>query len=370
MIRRVSAFCLVVHARYQCQHSGGCCESWTVPAEAATVEIVRGLAVRRHGAEGPLFLSVVDAGGAESWTVARDRAGDCVFFDRSESGSCVIHRDVGIEALPSACRHFPRKVLHDARGTLISLSHFCPTAAAMLLNHADLSIVEAMPPLRLESVMEGLDAADALPPLIRPGLLSDIVAYDAWERAGIALFAASPAGYGACLERLSAATESVRRWNPTQGSLLEWVHSAFDANTGPCIDGFSHRSAIERVARLTAGLAGDDLSPVEGFDDAWARAIVGSNAEWFERGMKNYLAARLFGNWIAYQSQGLRSVVAWLRTCAAVVRHFLVRRVLGSGLPATRQDFIEAVRAADLLLLHVLDTGSFARDVAALEARA
>jgi Fe-S-cluster containining protein len=370
MIRTVSAFCLDVHARYRCQHSGACCESWTVPAEAATVEIVRGLAVKRHGAEGPLFVSSVDAAGAESWTVARDRAGDCVFFDRREGGSCVIHRDVGIEALPSACRHFPRKVLHDARGTRISLSHFCPTAAAMLLNHADLSIVEALPPLRLESVMEGFDAADALPPLIRPGLLSDIVAYDAWERAGIAIFAASPFGYGACLERLSAATESVRQWNPTQGSLLECVHSAFDANTGHRIEGFSQWSAIERVARLTAGLAGDDLSPVEGFEDAWARAIVGSNVEWFERGMKHYLAARLFGNWLAYQSQGLRSVVMWLRACAAVLRHFLVRRVVGSGLPATRQDFIEAVRAADLLLLHVLDTGSFARDVAALEKRA
>ena len=370
MIRTVSAFCLDVHARYQCQHSGACCESWSVPAEAATVEIVRGLAVRRQGAEGPLFLSSVDAGGAESWTVARDRAGDCVFFDRRQGGSCVIHRDIGIEALPSACRHFPRRVLHDARGTLISLSHFCPTAAAMLLNEADLRSVEALPPLRLESVMEGLDAADALPPLIRPGLLSDIVAYDAWERAGIAIFAASRSGYGACLERLSAATESVRRWSPTQGPLLEWVHSAFDTNTGPCIGAFSQSSAIERIARLTAGLAGDDLSPVERFEEAWAHAIVGSNVEWFERGMKNYLAARLFGNWIAYQSQGLRSVVEWLRTCAAVLRHFLVRRVLGSGLPATRQDFIEAVRAADLLLLHVLDTESFARDVAALEAHA
>src|SRR4051812_19722181 len=259
MIRTVSAFCLDVHARYRCQHSGACCESWNVPAEAATIEIVRALAVRRHGVEGPLFLSSVGAGGAESWTVARDRAGDCVFFERSDAGSCVIHRDIGIEALPSACRHFPRKVLHDARGTRISLSHFCPTAAAMLLNDADLTIVQATAPLRLESVMEGLDAADALPPLIRPGLLSDIAAYDAWERAGIAIFAASPYGYEACLERLSAATESVRRWNPTQGSLLEWVHSVFDTNTGHCSAGFSQSSAIERVARLTAGLAGDDL---------------------------------------------------------------------------------------------------------------
>ena len=37
--------------------------------------------------------------------------------------------------------------------------------------------------------------------------------------------------------------------------------------------------------------------------------------------MKNYLAARVFANWIAYQGRGLRSIVEWLRTCAAIVRH-------------------------------------------------
>jgi hypothetical protein len=369
MIRGVSAFCLDVHVRYQCQHSGACCDSWSVPAEPATVEIVTASGVRRRGAEGPLFLPSVGAGGAQSWMVARDPAGGCVFFDWNARGSCVIHRDVGMEALPAACRHFPRIVLHDSRGTLISLSHFCPTAAAMLLNRADLSIVEARPPLRLASAMEGLDAADALPPLLRPGLLSDIEAYDAWERAGIATFACSAAGYTACLDRVASATEFIRRWDPTQGALLGRVRSAFADEISRGGD-FSQSSAIDRVARLTAGSAGEDLSPLQNFEEAWVQTISEADVEWFERGMKNYLAARLFGNWIAYQSQGLRSIVEWLRTCAAVVRHFLVRRVLGSGLPATPQDFIEAVRAADLLLLHVLDSGSFARDAAALEEHA
>ena len=146
----------------------------------------------------------------------------------TRGGSCLIHREIGLDALPSACRHFPRKVLHDSRGTLISLSHFCPTAAAMLLNHADLTIVEATPPLRLESPMEGLDAGNAFPPLVRPGLLSDIRAYDAWERRSLAAFADPTHGYAACLDHVSAATESIRRWNPGQGSLFECVESAFD----------------------------------------------------------------------------------------------------------------------------------------------
>ena len=133
---------------------------------------------------------------------------------------------------------------------------------------------------------------------------------------------------------------------------------------------FSQSSAIERVAKLTAGLAGDDLAPVHGFDGAWARAIEEPDMEWFERGMKNYLAARLFGNWIAYQSQGLRSIVAWLRTCAAVVRHFLVRRVLGVRISRDRRGFHRSGAVGRFAVLHVLDSDAFARDVAALEARA
>ena len=89
--------------------------------------------------------------------------------------------------------------------------------------------------------------------------------------------------------------------------------------------------------------------------------------EWFDRAMKNYLAARLFGNWVAYQGEGLRSIVEWVRTCAAVVHHFLIRRFMESGRSLSSATFIDAVRSADLLLLHVLDSAAFARDVVALE---
>ena len=286
-------------------------------------------------------------------------------------GLCVIHREIGVRRAPSACRHFPRQVLHDARGTLISLSHFCPTAAAMLLNHADLSIVEAMPPLRLESVMEGLDASDALPPLMRPGLLSDISCVRGMGACrhchlrSLALRIPRLSRPPVCGNRIRPAMESGTRIASRVGPFgLRRRHpvGVLVASLNP------RQSSASRDSRLD--WPGMISRRSRASKSAWARAIGGSNVEWFERGMKNYLAARLFGNWIAYQSQGLRSIVAWLRTCAAVVRHFLVRRVLGSGLPATRQDFIEAVRAADLLLLHVLDTESFARDVAALEAHA
>ena len=83
--------------------------------------------------------------------------------------------------------------------------------------------------------------------------------------------------------------------------------------------------------------------------------------------MKNYLAARLFANWVAYQGRGLRSSVEWLQTAAALVRHQFLRRVLATAAPPGPDDFIEAVRMADLLLLHVVDSRAFASHVAPIE---
>lgn len=365
-MRGVAAFCLDIHARYQCRHAGACCQNWSVPVEPSVVEIVNRRQLRRPGVDGALFVGSAYPHDSRD-RIARDTRGDCVFFDRDAGRLCVIHRDAGVEALPSACRHFPRQVLHDARGTLISLSHFCPTGAAMLLTPLPLATVLAQPPLCLTSPMEGLDASDALPPLLRPGLLCDIDGYDAWERAGIDTFARTDLASDACIDVVAAATEVIHHWRPGDGPLLERVSVAFSrAHPGEGADCDSHARAIETVARLTAGRVGNALAPVESFDEKWQRH-VGAQFEQFDHGMRNYLAARLFANWIAYQGRGLRTIVEWLRTCASVVRHQLLQRVLDTGSPPAIDDFIEAVRSADLLLLHVVDSAAFAKHVAPIE---
>ena len=363
----MTAFCLDFHAGYQCRHAGACCESWSVPAEPQVVELVRTRHVRPNGVTGELFTSSNEPDGSTKWTVARDQRGDCVFFDRQGGRLCVIHRDLGADALPVACRHFPRKVMIDGRGTLISLSHFCPTAAASLLSAGALTIVEARPPLRLSPPIEGLDARDALPPLLRPGLLCDMEGYDAWERAGISLFAESGRSFETCLDVLAVATESIREWNPGGGTLAERVQADFQtaAEARLALD-WSSAQTIERVRLLTVGRVGDDLISLDGFDESW-NDHPGKRLDWFNSAMKNYLASRLFANWIAYQGRGLRTIVEWLRTCAAVVGHELLRRTGHSTVVPDPADFIEAVRSADLLLLHVLDSASFARHASVIE---
>ena len=361
----MAAFCLGIHARYQCRHAGACCQNWAVPAEARVVAIVESRKLRRPGFSGTLFLPV-DRSEGRGWTVARDAHDDCVFFERDAGRLCVIHREAGLDALPAACRHFPRKILCDVRGTFISLSHFCPTAAGLLLADGGLETVAAKPPLDLPPPLEGLDARGALPPLVRPGLLCDVDGYQAWEQAGIATFARGDLTADQALRVIAAATDVVRAWQPGEETMVARVARAFHA-TGPEDEtgDISQTRAMAIVATLSATRV-TARAAIDRFDDHWAQYVADHFAQ-FDRPMKNYLAARLFANWIVYQGRGLRSIVEWLRTCAAVVRHNLLDRVLTSGSIPVESDFIEAVRSADLLLLHVLDTAAFAKHVAPME---
>jgi len=61
-----------------------------------------------------------------------------------------------------------------------------------------------------------------------------------------------------------------------------------------------------------------------------------------DRAIKRWLAARLFGNWIAYQGDGLQTIVRYLRDCLATVTTELARD--GNAR--------EAVRRSDLLIVH------------------
>ena len=136
--------------------------------------------------------------------VGRTPAGDCVFYHRG-SGLCVIHRDAGETVLPSTCQHFPRLAVRDRRGTFISLTHYCPTAAAMLFRDDVLIEIVTGPAAFPPADYEGLVVTqDEWPPLLRPDMLMDDAAYSAWEHhlvARCADQALSPESVIATLER-------------------------------------------------------------------------------------------------------------------------------------------------------------------------
>lgn len=201
---------------------------------------------------------------------------------------------------------FPRVVLHDGRGTLISLSHFCPTAAALLFEPGDswppAAIVDAPPALTDVGFLDGLDAREAWPPLLRPGVMMDLESYAAWERLGVELVTREGIAPGVTLDALASTTARIAAWSP--GGTAPLLHTV--------------RDAFGTVAPPTAVL------------DA------------HEHALKRWLAARLFGNWIAYQENGLEAIVRYLRGCLATFTSELAR----DGSPR------EAIRRSDLRIVH------------------
>jgi hypothetical protein len=289
------ARCLSFHAPYKCRQSGVCCSAgWTIPFDAAELRIVGALALA-----GGTIQQTSTGGSAR---LERDR---CTFLEKDASGThtCEIHRVGGHAALPLTCRMFPRLVLHDLRGTFISLSHFCPTAVSMLFEPAPaVAIVDAPADLEGSDALDGLNARDVWPPLLRLGLMMDLESFATWERLSVELLTRDGVGPRAALEQLHAATSAITAWSPASDMPLEHVV----------------RAAFARVAPRTSA-----LTP-------------------YDPAVKRWLAARLFGTWIAYQGNGLLTIVRYLRACLDAFSVELAR----DGNPR------EAIRRADFLIVH------------------
>jgi hypothetical protein len=222
---------------------------------------------------------------------------------------------------------FPRRVLHDARGTYISLSHFCPTAASLLFEESgETTIVEAPPSLTFggrDAQLDGLDARHVWPPLLRPGMLMDPDSYGLWERRAIEVLTATPGSADAALAALETATARIIDWTPGGASLSERIAATMGRPEGP-------RYAAHGVSRTEVA---------QGFSAA-------------ERAIKRWLAARLFGAWIAYQGDGLAATLRYLRGCLTTF----------TGELAADGDPREAIRRSDLFLLHTAHHGRTTTD--------
>ena len=231
---------------------------------------------------------------------AKSDSGVCAFFD--SANLCAIQSVGGHDALPLSCRMFPRSVLMDSRGTFVSLSHFCPTAAALLYEPGPPAAIIAAPPSLVDvGPLDGLDARGAWPPLLRPGVLMDLDSYDDWERRGVELLTREGVAPDAALGALEQVSARIAVWTPGDGSLAHRVQDVFATAAPP-----------------TAELGPDDVA------------------------VKRWLAARVFACWLAYQKDGLRAIVAYLQSC---FRMFAEERARDDN---TR----EAIRRTDLRVMH------------------
>jgi hypothetical protein len=290
---------------------------------------------------------------------ARTASGDCGFHHDCR---CSLQRTGGEALLPSACRHFPRVYLRDSRGDLLTLSHFCPTAASLLMEDGPVAVVDARPPLALDEPIEGLDARDVLPPLVRPGMLADLDGYDAWERAVIETFVDAPDAVSA-FARIEGATSRVRGWTPAAGPMRLAVADAF--GRAECSPGSAMLSgAFTLVAELTGPHPLMEVPP--DFAARWLHIVQGMDAR-RHRSIGRYLAASTFANWVAYRGQGLRSIVGWLQACYDVLRVQMARALpTGSGALDERAH-LEAIRMTDYIMVHTVDSLAFGREALRFE---
>jgi len=118
------------------------------------------------------------------------------------------------------------------------------------------------------------------------------------------------------------------------------------------------RVLANAFAPLVAQHVPEEAFPISQYEEHWAPLVEGSPE--VELVMKNYLAARLFAAWIAYQSKGLRTIVEWLRVCHAVIRNEMALRLLPEPRRASVEDALAAAGRADLLMVHTVDSQTFA----------
>jgi hypothetical protein len=207
------------------------------------------------------------------------------------------------------------------------LSHYCPTAAALLDAETSGEPAIAINPPRFPVSGEyiGLDARRAWPPLVRRNLLMD---WDAWwecERLAVDLLLSDlDADPSIALTRLRTAVDDLRRWSPANGPLGARVADAFDRA----------RQSAPAPVRANPALVDAAIAAIP--NDIRPPRFPG-HVETSNRAAHRFLAAHAFANWAIHSERGLSAWIASIDAAAALLD-------AGAG-----------VRQADLILRHFAD---------------
>jgi Fe-S-cluster containining protein len=320
----VKFFWLNFQIPYACRHSGMCCTSgWPIPVERGRVGGIEEAIARdfiplrlprgaRVAAAVPWLVTAPELPEDVAGTLAiRDNA-HCVFFEAGRPG-CAIH---GVK--PASCAHFPFVCLFDQRGVHVALSHYCPTSTALLFEHTGpIEIVEGPSPIPEIDPLEGLDAREALPPVM-PGANERLMSFEelsAWER-----------------ERIAHAK-------------IDELHSgdvaAFD------------RARAAVPAPLSWPEAPDQLESI------WCSQVAPAWPH-FEDVLTRYAAAKAFASWSLYLGEGVEAADETARLAHAVLRIECARQCRTSGRPLDRELLSNAIEQSDLLLVHYADPEALA----------
>lgn len=370
--------CLSFHCGYVCRHAGACCTSgWPIPIER-TPATVLDTAIGMGRLRAPVaWLRAAAGQPVDVAGVLATHAGACIFYDRGAVCGCQIQTALGHDALPTACQHFPRRYLLDDRGAALSLSHYCPTAAWRLFDATDEASIGHV---TVAATPEGFDARGTWPPLLRPGVLMDFAGYDAWEAHLVETLAGratvsrrhSPER---TLARLAADARQLAAWQPGVRLLADEIAALRSSAqedgereqaagqrqevTGdtPEIDWEAESALVERAR--AAVIPGYAWQLPAGWRDDWERWVA---SRWPDAAnvVGRYLAAHAFASWYAYLGDGVVTQVHALAAALAVLRLEVCRCCRRDGAALTRERLHEAIRQADLVLVHLIEPTALA----------
>jgi len=328
----VDVYSLSFHARYRCRHSGVCCSSgWPIPVEADRLSRIQAaIASGALRTPAPNTAAIASAESTHAPAILSVVGRRCVFYSPGQGGSCAVHNALGHEALPLACRQFPRVSVLDPRGASVTLSHYCPTAAGLLEDGgaAAIEINGAAFPAGGEYV--GLEARDALPPLLCRDVLMDWKAWWALEAAAVGILANAHGSPAESLVRLARAVADLQTWRPGGELLIDRVQEACARQAAGHVEPMDVSATMrdQTVDRVLAAMP-DDVRPPD------ARVIRPTRTS--DDVARRFLAAHAFANWAIHLGDGL---TAWIRSIETAWV------LLDAGLD---------VRTADLWLRHLAD---------------
>jgi len=358
-------YALGFHADYRCRSTGACCSSgWEIPvappAEARLRAALASGALRVDAPGVPLFRSRRELPDGARVVFGLDAHGRCAFLEPG-TRLCAVHRQVGVAALPPSCRQFPRIALLTPVGTFLTLSHYCPTAAGQLFREDDVPSIAADPSaFPACEPWEGLDARQAWPPLLKPGVLLGWDGYVLWQEQAVGLLLRGGQTPEAAVAALRLRANRACEWTASKGTLLGWLERIPDQAQPTGVLDFDAAAATWRgvAARVPDSLrfAAPPLGPGDEPALAWAEAhvrLVTPQWERFAWPVRRYLAAKLFASWAAMQADGLTAWSRAVETALAVLHVEATRQCIDTSTPLDAERLGQAFRRADLLLLHL-----------------
>jgi Fe-S-cluster containining protein len=358
-------YALGFHADYRCRSSGECCSSgWEIPvappAEARLRAALASGALRLDAHGVPLFRSRRELPDGARVAFGLDAHGRCAFFEPG-TRLCAVHRQVGVAALPPSCRQFPRIALLTPVGTFLTLSHYCPTAAGQLFREDDVPSIAADPPaFPADEPWEGLDARQAWPPLLKPGVLLGWDGYVLWQERAVSLLLSEGQTPEAAVAALRLRATRACEWTASKGTLLAWLERIPDPAQSTGVLDFDAAAANWRCVaaqvpdslRFAAPPLGPGAEPALAWAEAHAR-LVTPHWERFAWPVRRYLAAKVFASWAAMQEDGLTAWSRAVETALAVLHVEATRQCIDASAPLDAERLAQAFRRADLLLLHL-----------------